>query len=61
VADFALGVDQLDLSAYGLGDISHLQFRDLGANTLITLAPGETIVLTGVADFHQLTPADFLF
>jgi Ca2+-binding RTX toxin-like protein len=61
VTDFQLGIDHLDLSAFGLTDISQVHFKDLGANTLVTIAPGESFVLTGIADFHQLTPADFLF
>ncbi len=59
VTDFAIGIDHIDLTAFGLADLSTVTFKDLGANTQLTLATGESLVLNGIADFHVLSASDF--
>ena len=59
ITDFTQGQDHIDLTAFGLTDLSQVQFKDLGANTQLTLASGDSFVLNGIADFHVLTLDDF--
>lgn len=60
IADFTLGQDRIDLSAYGFG-FAQVQtgFVQNGANGAINLGGGDFIVLNGVT-LANLTAADFI-
>jgi Ca2+-binding RTX toxin-like protein len=51
IADFVLGVDQLQFPTYGIGELT---FRELRSGTLVTYEPtGATVLLKGVFDWPE--------
>ncbi|TPQ49118.1 hypothetical protein C2U72_20210, partial [Prosthecomicrobium hirschii] len=60
VSDFTVGEDMIDLSAYGT-DYASLTFVDQGADTLVQMPNGDTVLLVGVADPNDLQAGSFLF
>jgi hypothetical protein len=57
---FQDGVDVLDISAWGVSDLSGLLISDLGGNAVIESFLGDTITLNGVSS-SVLDASDFLF
>lgn len=57
---FQDGVDFLDISAWGVTDLSGLLITDLGGNAVIESFSGDTITLNGVSS-SVLDASDFLF
>jgi hypothetical protein len=57
---FQDGVDVLDISAWGVSDLSGLLISDLGGNAVIGSFLGDTITLNGVSS-SVLDASDFLF
>jgi Ca2+-binding RTX toxin-like protein len=62
VADFQVGVDRLDLSAFGLGSLADVKARmvQVGADISLSLPDGaDTVILIGVS-LGSLTDADLI-
>ncbi|WP_417232962.1 M10 family metallopeptidase C-terminal domain-containing protein [Brevundimonas sp.] len=62
IGDFQVGVDRIDLTAFGFADFSQLavNFSQVGADGAINLGGGDFIVLHSVT-MASLTAADFIF
>ncbi|MDZ4775970.1 MAG: PQQ-dependent sugar dehydrogenase [Alphaproteobacteria bacterium] len=60
IVDWEDGADRIDLYLYAGANIGNVAITQAGANTLITLSGGETIVLQNTTAAN-VTAADFLF
>ena len=59
IRDFAVGVDRLDVSAFGAGPDRLPEWQDAGGDTDVTFADGSSVLLRGV-DAQSLTIGDFI-
>jgi Ca2+-binding RTX toxin-like protein len=61
IGDFTIGVDKIELSAFGFGGYTqvHNSMHENNGTTAIDLGNGDFVVLVGVA-MNTLTAADFI-
>ncbi|AXI46498.1 hypothetical protein C1J03_10980 [Sulfitobacter sp. SK012] len=58
ITDFEIGIDMIQISSYGITDISELAFSQLGDDAVITLSARDSITIENTL-IGELTNADF--